>query len=64
MPIRRVDRNAPEHPGKARRPGGRIFMYEPRMGDAEEIEIDVADRIIRIVDNTGNRIVLKSYPAG
>jgi hypothetical protein len=34
------------------------------MGDAEEIEIDLTGRITRIVDNTGNRIVLKSYPAG
>ena len=42
----------------------RIFIYEPRMGDAEEIEIDEAGRIIRIVDNTGHRIALKSYAAG
>lgn len=43
---------------------GRIFIYEPRMGDAEEIEIDEAGRIVRIVDNTGNRIALKTFTAG
>lgn len=42
----------------------RIFIYEPRMGDAEEIEIDEAGRIVRVIDNTGNRIVLKSFAAG
>jgi len=42
----------------------RIFIYEPRMGDVEEIEIDEAGRIVRIVDNTGNRIALKSYAPG
>jgi len=41
-----------------------IFIYEPRMGDAEEIEIDETGRIIRSVDNTGNRIALKSFAAG
>ena len=41
-----------------------IFIYEPRMGDEEEIEIDEAGRIVRIVDNTGNRIVLKNFTAG
>jgi hypothetical protein len=40
-----------------------IFIYEPRMGDAEEIEIDESGRIIRVVDNTGNRITLKSFTA-
>ena len=39
----------------------RTFIYEPRMGDVEEIEIDEAGRIVRIVDNTGTRIVLKSF---
>jgi len=39
----------------------RIFIYEPRMGDVEEIEIDDAGRIIRIADNVGNRITLKSH---
>jgi hypothetical protein len=39
----------------------RIFIYEPRMGDAEEIEIDEAGRILRVVDNIGNRITLKSF---
>jgi len=42
----------------------RIFIYEPRMGDVEEIEIDDAGRIIRIVDNTGHRIELKNYTPG
>ncbi len=42
----------------------RIFIYEPRMGDVEEIEIDEAGRIVRIVNNTGNRIALKSYAPG
>jgi len=41
-----------------------IFIYEPRMGDVEEIEIDEAGRIVRIVDNTGNRIALKSFTFG
>ena len=44
--------------------GEGIFIYEPRMGDAEEIEIDAAGRIVRIVDNTGNRIALTSFTAG
>lgn len=39
----------------------RIFIYEPRMGDAEEIEIDEAGRIIQVVDNTGNRVALKVF---
>jgi hypothetical protein len=38
----------------------RIYIYEPRMGDSEEIEIDELGRIIRITDNTGNRIILKT----
>lgn len=42
----------------------RIFIYEPRMGDVEEIEIDDAGRIIRIADNVGHRIELKSFVAG
>jgi hypothetical protein len=33
------------------------------MGDAEEIEIDESGRIIRVVDNTGNRITLKTFTA-
>ena len=40
---------------------GRIFIYEPRMGDTEEIEIDKAGRILSIADNTGTRVALKSY---
>jgi len=42
----------------------RIFLFEPQMGDAEEIEIDDAGRIIRMADNTGHRIELKSFVAG
>ena len=41
----------------------RIFIYEPRMGDAEEIEIDEAGRIVRLTDNIGNRIELKNFAA-
>ncbi len=54
---------AQTHKKTCRRKDGqdRIFIYEPRMGDAEEIEIDEAGRIVRIVDNTGNRIALKSF---
>ena len=40
-----------------------IFIYEPRMGDAEEIEIDEAGRIVRLTDNIGNRIELKNFAA-
>jgi hypothetical protein len=39
----------------------RIYIYEPRMGDVEEIEIDEAGRIVRVVDNIGNRIALKVF---
>jgi hypothetical protein len=42
----------------------RTFIYEPRMGDIEEIEIDEAGRIVGIVDNTGTRIALKSFADG
>ncbi len=41
----------------------RIFIYEPRMGDAEEIELDEAGKIVSIVDNTGHRITLKGFTA-
>jgi len=36
--------------------------YELRIGGTEEL--DEAGRIVRIVDHTGNRIVLKSLAAG
>jgi hypothetical protein len=54
---------AQTHKKTCRRKDGheRIFIYEPRMGDAEEIEIDETGRIIRIADNTGHRIDLKNY---
>ena len=42
----------------------RIYLFEPQMGDAEEIEIDDAGRIIRMADNTGHRIELKNFEAG
>jgi len=42
----------------------RIFIYEPRMGDTEEIEIDAAGRIVRLTDNIGTRIVMTSFTAG
>jgi hypothetical protein len=41
-----------------------IFIYEPRMGDVEEIEIDETGKIIGVIDNTGNRIALKNFVAG
>ncbi len=41
----------------------RIFIYEPRMGDVEEIEIDEAGRIIGVADNTGTHIRLKNFTA-
>ena len=41
-----------------------VFIYEPRMGDSEEIEIDDDGRIVRIVDNGGQRIVLTMHSAG
>jgi hypothetical protein len=54
---------ASTHKQTCRRKGAqeRIFIYEPRMGDAEEIELDEAGRIVRITDNTGTRIILKSF---
>ncbi len=41
----------------------RVFIYEPRMGDSEEMEIDELGRIVRIDDNSGNRITLKTHAA-
>ncbi len=41
-----------------------IFIYEPRMGDVEEIEIDETGKIVGIVDNTGNRVALQNFIAG
>ncbi|HVN64745.1 MAG TPA: hypothetical protein VMT58_08915, partial [Candidatus Binataceae bacterium] len=37
---------------------GRLWIYEPRMGDREEIEIDAAGRIVRIRDGRGTETVL------
>ena len=42
----------------------RIFIYEPRMGDSEEMEIDAMGRITRITDSAGIRITLKSHTSG
>lgn len=39
---------------------GRRWMYEPRMGDAEEIETDEAGTVIRRRDNRGTETVLLS----
>ena len=57
---------AQTHKKTCRRKDGheRIFIYEPRMGDEEEIEIDEAGRIVAVVDNTGNRIALKNFTTG
>jgi hypothetical protein len=41
-----------------------IFIYEPRMGDVEEIEIDEEGKIVSLEDNTGNRIALQNFVAG
>lgn len=38
--------------------GGRVFIFEPRMGDREEIETDEAGTIVRISDTRGQVIVL------
>lgn len=42
---------------------GRRWLYEPRMGDAEEIEIDEVGRIVRRRDNRGVEIVLTGFDA-
>ena len=39
------------------------FIYEPRMGDVEEIELDASGKIVGIVDNTGHRVTLRSFTA-
>lgn len=36
----------------------RVFIYEARMGDSEEIEIDEAGTIVRIRDNRGQAVEL------
>lgn len=41
----------------------RVFIYELRMGDSEEIEIDDTGRIVRIMDNAGQRVTLRSHAA-
>ncbi len=38
--------------------GARVFIYELRMGDSEEIEVDESGTIVRIADNRGQTIVL------
>jgi hypothetical protein len=42
---------------------GRLWTYEPRMGDFEEIELDDAGRIVRRRDNRGSESVLLSCAA-
>ncbi|HYB92170.1 MAG TPA: hypothetical protein VEC38_14130 [Candidatus Binataceae bacterium] len=39
---------------------GRLWVYEPRMGDVEEIEIDADGRIVRRRDSRGTETVLIS----
>jgi hypothetical protein len=34
---------------------GLRWIYEPRMGDSEEIELDSSGRILRRIDNRGSR---------
>jgi len=43
--------------------GGLRWSYEPRMGDAETIEIDERGVIVRIRDNRGSEAVLLKAPA-
>lgn len=43
---------------RVKQPGGRVFIFEPRMGDSEEIETDEAGTIVRITDNRGQVTVL------
>ena len=42
---------------------GRLWTYEPRMGDFEEIELDDAGRVVRRRDNRGSESVLLSCAA-
>lgn len=46
-----------KHSCRLAAPGGRIWIYEPRMGDREEIEIDSAGRIVRIRDSRGTETI-------
>jgi hypothetical protein len=43
---------------RAADPGLRKWIYEPRMGDSEEIELDAEGRIIRRRDNRGTETIL------
>jgi hypothetical protein len=47
-----------KHSAHQRDPAGRIWVYEPGMGDSEEIEIDADGRIVRRRDNRGTETVL------
>jgi len=40
---------------------GRLWIYETRMGDAEEIELDEAGRLIKRRDNTGGEAALGEF---
>jgi hypothetical protein len=42
---------------------GRMWVYEPRMGDSEEIELDQAGRILRRRDNRGTETTLIEFKA-
>jgi hypothetical protein len=42
---------------------GLLWTYEPRMGDAEEIELDESGRLIRRRDNRGVETALTSFEA-
>jgi hypothetical protein len=38
-----------------------VFIYEPRMGDVDEIQTDAEGRIVAISSNNGNRVVLTEF---
>jgi len=46
------------------REGGLLWTFEPRMGDADEIEIDREGRIVRISRRDGSQVSLASFVAG
>ncbi len=40
---------------------GRLWIFEPRMGDAEEIEIDAAGRVVRRRARDGGETILAAF---
>jgi hypothetical protein len=42
-------------------PSSRVWLYEARMGDTEEIELDDAGRIVRRRDSRGNDTELEAF---